>query len=626
MGRAPPRPLLLLLILVPTVTLSSTFPLESTALLRFRSSLTHTESLPWDPRTPPCTWTGVICFNDTTVWGLQLEHMGLSGTISVLALEPLSDHLRTLSFWHNNFSGPIPDFRRLLKLRSIYLSGNRFEGEIGDDWFLGMNRLRRLFLSNNTLEGRVPSSLVTLPRLVELRMEGNRFEGMLPGFEPLGKLYVNVAGNQLEGPIPACFAKLSADAFAGNKGLCGPPLGPCPDNSTTSDSPSTQTAPTNRSYRMQTVIIILSVFLGLAILNLIIVLLLLLIRRRTLKVGSGRTLSSNRQKKLASYDANQVVSAPSEDNHSETKKAEPGKLYFLKEGRETFDLLELLKASAEVLGSGNLGSTYKAMMLDGQAVVVKRFRQTNKVVRQDFYEQMRRMGRLRHQNVLPVIACYYRKEEKLMIYDYAVNGSLASHLHGSRNMSYPGLDWHTRLQIIKGVARGLAYLYNELPSLTLPHGHLKSSNVLLDASFEPLLTDYALAPLLNTDHAPQLLVAYKSPEYETQGQVSKKTDVWSVGVLILETLTGKFPANYLSVGNVKGSSLTSWINGIASELESNGGELFDKEMGWTESSQVEMRKLLEIGLRCCQDNVDTRWSVKEALENIEMVKERDESK
>lgn len=113
-------------------------------------------------------------------------------------------------------------------------------------------------------------------------------------------------------------------------------------------------------------------------------------------------------------------------------------------------------------------------------------------------------------------------------------------ISGKRGPKQPSLDWPSRLKIIKGIARGLAYLYKELPTLTLPHGHLKSSNVVLDHSFEPLLADYALVPVINKDHAKQFMVAYKSPEYMQNERLTRKTDVWSLGILILELLTGRY--------------------------------------------------------------------------------------
>lgn len=106
------------------------------------------------------------------------------------------------------------------------------------------------------------------------------------------------------------------------------------------------------------------------------------------------------------------------------------KLCFVRDDRERFDLQELLKASAEILGSGCFSSSYKASLLNGPSIVVKRFKQMNNVGKEEFQEHMRRIGRLSHPNLLPLVAYYYRKEEKLLVTDYIQNGSLAVRLHG----------------------------------------------------------------------------------------------------------------------------------------------------------------------------------------------------
>ncbi|KAE8670608.1 Pollen receptor-like kinase 2 [Hibiscus syriacus] len=184
-----------------------------------------------------------------------------------------------------------------------------------------------------------------------------------------------------------------------------------------------------------------------------------------------------------------------------------------------------------------------------------------------------------------------------------------------------GLDWPTRLKIIKGVANGLAYLYNELSNLTLPHGHLKSSNVLLDHTFEPLLADYGLIPVVNKDHAHQFMVAYKSPEFSQYDRTTRKTNVWSLGILVHERLTGKFPGNYLKQGKGGNADLATWVNSVVREEWT--GEVFDKDMKGTRNGEGEMLKLLNIGMCCCEWNIERRWDLKEALEKIEDLKERD---
>ena len=124
------------------------------------------------------------------------------------------------------------------------------------------------------------------------------------------------------------------------------------------------------------------------------------------------------------------IEAKSIDVASVSNKGEDGDLNFVRNDREVFDLQYLLRASAEVLGSGSFGSTYKAMVLNGPVVVVKRFKHMNNLGKQEFFEHMKRLGRLTHPNLLPLVAFYYGKEEKLLVYDFVENGSLASHLHG----------------------------------------------------------------------------------------------------------------------------------------------------------------------------------------------------
>ena len=116
---------------------------------------------------------------------------------------------------------------------------------------------------------------------------------------------------------------------------------------------------------------------------------------------------------------------------STARKVEQGRLTFVRDDRgRFFELQDLLKATAEVLGTANLGVCYRATLTSGHSVVVKRFKEMNRVGREDFEEHMRRLGRLSHPNLLPLVAYYYRKEEKLLIHDFVPNRSLANLLHG----------------------------------------------------------------------------------------------------------------------------------------------------------------------------------------------------
>ncbi|KAK7369832.1 hypothetical protein VNO80_11877 [Phaseolus coccineus] len=562
----------------------------------------------WNSTTPPCNvghanWHGILCY-EGKVWGVKLENMGLTGVIDIESLKDLP-YLRTLSFMNNNLEGSWPEIHHLVGLKSIYLSNNKFSGEIPYRAFEGLKWLKKIHLSNNQFSGFIPTSVTLLPRLIELRLDGNDFTGPIPHFHHLNRLRsFNVANNELQGQIPHTISRMPVSSFAGNERLCGAPLESC------TAKPSTAS------------IIVAVVVVSLAVL--VIGAVGFIIHRRKKResaTGLGNPSSGLGKGRLRDVgDENLLSSRSMGSTHS--RRGDHMRLSFLRDDRERFDLQELLKASAEILGSGCFSSSYKAALINGPTIVVKRFKQMNNVGKEEFQEHMRRLGSLTHPNLLPPVAYYYRKEEKLVVTDYVHNGSLAVRLHGYQSLGEPSLDWPVRLKIVKGIAKGLEYLYRDMPSLIAPHGNLKSSNVLLTESFEPLLTDYGLVPVINQELAQDIMVIYKSPEYLQHGRITKKSDVWCLGILILEILTGKFPANFLQKGKGSEVSLASWVDSVVPEEWTNA--VFDQEMGETKNSEGEMGKLLKIALCCCEADVDKRWDLKESVVKILEVKQRDD--
>nr|GEX05910.1 probable LRR receptor-like serine/threonine-protein kinase At4g31250 [Tanacetum cinerariifolium] len=147
----------------------------------------------------------------------------------------------------------------------------------------------------------------------------------------------------------------------------------------------------------------------------------------------------------------------------------------------------------------------------------------------------------------------------------------------------PGLDWPTRLRIIQGVTKGLDFLNQQFPGISLPHGHQSLSHVLLDDAFNPLLADYALAPILKNHTVKKHMKAYKSPEFTQHNQrVMKKTDVWCLGILILEMLTG-----ICDMGELYRERRVD-------------SKVFDNCMKWAKNNDIEMIDLMDIGSRCCE--------------------------
>lgn len=222
-GRAspwPPQLLMVLLTLMASLHLAHSKDVD--VLLKFKEILAPNGGdavlRNWVAGSTPCNvnvslWTGVIC--DTgDVYGLQLENMTLSGELSIDVLVDLPA-LRTLSFMNNDFEGPMPAIEKLPALKSIYLSNNRFSGGIADGVFKKFRSMKKVHLSHNKFTGRIPTSLVGLTRLLELRLDGNQFEGPIPDLRQPGLYLVNMSYNNLEGPIPAGLTKIKASMFEG---------------------------------------------------------------------------------------------------------------------------------------------------------------------------------------------------------------------------------------------------------------------------------------------------------------------------------------------------------------------------------------------------------------------------
>ncbi|KAM0943229.1 putative transferase, protein kinase RLK-Pelle-LRR-III family [Dioscorea sansibarensis] len=591
---------------------------DTDVLLSFKNTLTDNNGVlqNWVTGSSPCTgnkanWTGIICGEDNTILGLQLENMNLSGSLRLENLSSLLG-LRTLSFKNNSFDGEMPSIRHLRELRSIYLSMNKFSGEIPKNAFEGMGGLRRVHLWMNQFNGSIPESIASLQRLVELRLDDNQFDGGLPELRQSGLVLVNVSNNNLSGEIPGSLSSSDPSLFTGNKDLCGAPL-------TVQCTKEKVSKKLSAPLVLSLVVVVIAVVLAIAS-----VIIAAQHRRKDKKekfIVAGEIPSPAKQE-----DSSQSSIFSYTDNSDEFEERklvqEKGKLVFVREERERFEMEDLLKASAEVLGRGglhSLGSSYKAMVTNGPCMVVKRFRNMNKVGKAEFYEHMNNLGKLSHRNLLPYITYYYRKKEKLLITHYIPNGSLAKLLHNNNTI----LNWGTRLKIVKGVARALAYLHEtqHMKKVTIPHGHLKSSNVLLDESFEPLLTDYGLEPVIIQTRASQGMVVYTSPEFLQYGRANKKSDVWSLGILILELLTGKSAGNYERRGKGGDTDLVRWVKSVVSEEWT--GEVFDGKMKRAGNSEGDMLKLLQIGLGCCECNLENRWDLKRAVTDIMGLKNKD---
>ncbi|EPS58213.1 hypothetical protein M569_16602, partial [Genlisea aurea] len=464
--------------------------LDKQALLDFSSAVPHGRKLNWDPFSGVCSnWVGVICSSDGgRVVGLRLPGIGLAGPIPINTLGRM-DSLAVLSLRSNRLDGDLPsDVLSIPSLRYLFLQDNGFSGGIPSELPPGIVVLD---LSFNSLTGGIPSSVRNLTRLTTLSLQNNSLSGSLPDIDLPRLRRFNVSFNHLNGTIPPFLQSFPNSSFLGNP-LCGLPLSPCFQV----PSPSAPPPPHSpRKFPMWAIIAIAAG--GGAFLLLLSALVLFLLCCKNKQKRDGETTTAVKVKSSTSGGGGRTEK-PSEEFGSGVQASEKNKLVFFEGCSYNFDLEDLLRASAEVLGKGSFGTAYKAVLEESTTVVVKRLKEVV-VGKKDFDQQMEIISRVgHHQNVVPLRAYYYSKDEKLLVYDYHPNGSLSNRLHGHKNggKSSSPLDWDSRLKIALGSAKALAHLQSTGGS-RFSHGNVKSSNIILNQEMEPCVSDFGLAPLMN---------------------------------------------------------------------------------------------------------------------------------
>ncbi|CAN8300854.1 unnamed protein product [Cochlearia groenlandica] len=644
---------LLLLVLYFSISPSLQHVSEAEPLVRFKNSVNITKGdlNSWRIGTDPCggKWFGIYCQKGLTVSGIHVTRLGLSGTINVDDLNALAN-LKTVRLDNNLLSGPIPHFYKLRGLKSLMLSNNSFSGEIPDDFFKETSRLKRLFLDHNQFKGKIPSSIMQLPDLEELHLQGNMFAGEIPPLSDVNKnlKILDLSNNKLEGSVPESISdrKNLVMRLEGNENLCGKGLNiDCDyvDVETPEIAKPPPSPPLNSSNRT-TVNAIMFAFTFLVMFFIIVGVIKKRNKKRNpefrmldkahmsdndiVEVKVPESTAVKRSTESSKKRGGNAEGGSSKKGSSHKGKVGSGggaggvggamgDIIMVNTEKGSFGLPDLMKAAAEVLGNGSLGSAYKAVMANGLSVVVKRIRDMNKLEREPFDVEMRRLGKLSHPNILTPLAYHYRREEKLVVSEYMPKSSLLYVLHGDRGVYHSELTWPTRLKIIQGVAHGMEFLHEEFAPYELPHGNLKSSNVLLSENYEPMISDYAFLPFLEPNSASQAMFAYKTPEFALNQQISHKSDVYCLGIIVLEILTGKFPSQYLTTGK-GGTDIVQWVQ--SSVAEGKEEELIDPEIVTDNVSVQGITELLRVGEACIASNPNERLDMREAVRRIQQVK------
>ncbi|PKI51433.1 hypothetical protein CRG98_028144 [Punica granatum] len=547
---------------------------------------------------------------------LTLDHNRISGSVPP-SLGQLG-LLQKLSLSHNQIDGAIPDeigglsklqeldlsfnaidgslpasFSNMSSLVVLNVKGNQLRGLVPD----ALNRLQNLSmlnLGNNKFRGQIPSTIGNMSSISELDLSENNFIGEIPSsLENLANLNsFNVSYNNLSGPVPSHLSeKFNASSFVGNIQLCG------------YSKPANSTGSQKRKLTTKDIILIAAGILLAILLVLCCILLCCLFRKKAAaKKKNGKSAASTAISEKA------VSSGMEVESGGDTG----GKLVHF-DGPFVFTADDLLCATAEIMGKSSYGTAYKATLEDGHHVAVKRLREKTTKGQKEFENEVAVLGRIRHPNLLALRAYYLGpKGEKLLVFDYMPKGSLASFLHARGPET--SIDWPTRMRIAIGVARGLKHLHTQE---NMVHGNLTSSNVVLDEQANAHIADYGLSRLMTSGASTMVATAgtvgYAAPELSKTKKPTNKTDVYSLGVIVLELLTGKSPSE-----GTNGEDLPQWVASIVKEEWTN--EVFDLElMRDTMTIGDELLNTLKLAIHCVDPSPTSRPEVQEVLQQLEEI-------
>lgn len=258
-------------------------------------------------------------------------------------------------------------------------------------------------------------------------------------------------------------------------------------------------------------------------------------------------------------------------------------------------LSDLMKATGSfnkenIIGKGSTGTMYKAVLEDGTSLMVKRLLDTQHPEK-EFASEMATLGNVKHRNLVPLLGFCVAKKERLLVYKYMPNGTLYDKLHLLGEGVKP-MDWPLRLKIGIGAAKGFAWLHHTCNPRII-HRNISSKCILLDGDFEPKISDFGLARLMNPvdTHLSTFVngefgdLGYVAPEYARTLVATPKGDVYSFGVVILELVTGERPTHVAKAPETFKGNLVEWITQLSKESklqeaidQSLTGQGYDSEL------------------------------------------------
>ncbi|KAJ4842133.1 hypothetical protein Tsubulata_047182, partial [Turnera subulata] len=495
------------------------------------------------------------------------------------------DSILEVNLSSNELTGHLPlENGNLQVIIKLGLSSNQFSGVIPSTMG-SLQYLMNLSLANNKLQGHIPDTFGSLISMEALDLSGNNLSGEIPkSLEKLTSLhYLNLSFNMLQGQIPSggTFCNFSVESFLGNNGLCSTFL---------PEFPVCRSSNLERSKDSVLKLILLRYVLPEFLLTVIAsVFVWLRCRKRSAVVDNtaGGSVAPAAWRRISYLELAQATDVFCESN---------------------------------IIGTGGFGFVYKGTLPDGTEVAVKVFnlQQEERALR-SFDVECEAMSKIRHRNLVRIISSCSNLDFRALILQYMPHGSLEKWLY-SHNYC---LDILQRLNIMLDVAFALHYLHHAFPTPII-HCDLKPSNILLDKDMVAHVSDLGIAKLLGegdsmTQTRTLATIGYMSPEYGSEGIVSSKGDVYSFGIVLMETFTRKKPTD--EIFN-QGMSLRNHVKDALPDAatEIADANLFTREQHLSAAKKECIRDVFALAMDCTIESPEGRPDMTKVLTLLKSIR------
>ncbi|KAK9070022.1 hypothetical protein SSX86_010421 [Deinandra increscens subsp. villosa] len=309
--------------------------------------------------------------------------------------------------------------------------------------------------------------------------------------------------------------------------------------------------------------------------------------------------------------------------HTSSRKSLLSKLSINIDGVKSFTFREMAIATESfsdscLIGRGGYGKVYKGILSHNRMVAIKRAEEGSLQGEKEFLTEIEILSRLHHRNLVSLVGYCDEEQEQMLVYEFMPRGTLSDWLNAKSGES---LSFRMRLQVALDSAKGILYLHTEA-NPPIFHRDIKSSNILLDSKFVAKVADFGLsrlAPILDDNGAGPNYIStlvrgtpgYLDPEYLLTHKLTAKSDVYSLGVVLLEILTGMKPISHGKniVREVKVAHLTGIMFSI-----------IDNRMGSYPSECVQ--KFVSLALWCCEDKPEKRPFMLDVVRELEHILEK----